>query len=92
VQCKDLFAAAAAVVVVVVVGCFWDQLFGGCFQNLLLLLLLFFGGGFFLDLLTKGLFLGLASSGRVVGGWVGCGGFRGKERRHFEDLTRFGGC
>jgi hypothetical protein len=48
----------------------------------------FFG---FLDLLTKGLFLGLASSGRVVGGWVGCGGFRGKERRHFEDLIRFGG-
>ncbi len=76
-------------IVVVVVGCFWDQLFGGCFQNLLLLLLFFFFG--FLDLLTKGLFLGLASSGRVVGGWVGCGGFRGKERRHFEDLIRFGG-
>jgi hypothetical protein len=32
-----LLAATAAVVVV---GCFWDQLFGGSFQNLLLLLLL----------------------------------------------------
>jgi hypothetical protein len=25
-----------------------------------------------------------------VDGWLGGGGFRGKERRHFEDLTRFG--
>ncbi len=67
-------------------------MFGGCFQNLLLLLLFFFfffGEGF-LDLLTKGLFLGLASSGRGGVDGVGGGGFRGKERRHFEDLTRFG--